>query len=180
MNKVANLADLLMLFKTRGHQQYGGEAVTQLEHALQCATLAETGNQSQEMIVACLLHDIGHLLDKSSDREKNDNHESRAIPLLQQFFSAAVTEPIRLHVRAKQYLCAVDAGYWETLSPQSRHTLQLQGGIFNKIEAEKFINQPFAQQAVQLRQWDDRAKVVGFSTPDLDHFVPIVTACVQQ
>jgi len=185
MSKTANssISSIIAILKTKGNQQYGGESVSQLEHALQCATLAKAANQSQEMIVACLLHDLGHLLpgfvEETSDGSVNDCHESRAIPMLQQIFSSAVTESIRLHVEAKRYLCALNSEYWQALSPASQQSLQLQGGVFKPREAEAFINRPFAQQAVQLRQWDDQAKVIGLSTPDLAYFVGFLTTCAQ-
>ncbi len=187
MNQTQNFTidEIIALLTTKGEQQYGGESVSQLEHALQCASLAEAAGQSPELIVASLLHDLGHLLPESEANQDaghnfNDCHEYRAIPYLGQLFSVAVTEPIRLHVEAKKYLCAVDSSYWETLSPASKQSLQWQGGVFSEAEAKAFIAQPFAQQAVQLRQWDDRAKVIGLSTPDLAHFVPFLTACTQK
>ncbi|MGK7948913.1 MAG: phosphonate degradation HD-domain oxygenase [Xenococcaceae cyanobacterium] len=187
MNQTKNFSieDIISLLKTKGDRQYGGESVSQLEHALQCATLAEAESKSHELIVASLLHDLGHLLpelEKSSNAYHNndDFHEYKAIPYLREFFSLAVTEPIRLHVQAKKYLCAVDSNYWESLSPASQQSLQWQGGVFSKEEAKAFIARPFAQQAVQLRQWDDLAKVVGLSTPDLTYFVPFLTTCVKK
>ena len=163
---------------TNGNAQYGREAVSQLEHALQCATLAETADRSPEFITACLLHDVGHLIhdlgEDAADRGMDDRHEYRAMPLLQTLFHPAVTEPIRLHVEAKRYLCAVDPIYWDTLSPASKRSLELQGGIFSPETAAAFIAQPYARDAVQLRIWDDRAKVPHLPTPTLDHFIPIV------
>ncbi len=179
MNQVKNFTidDIIDLFVTQGHQQYDGELVSQLEHALQCATLAETAGASKEMIVACLLHDLGHLLPKSTKNQDN-RHEYRAILVFKSFFSDAVIEPIRLHVEAKKYLCAVDFNYWQSLSPASKQSLQWQGGIFNETQAKAFIDKPFAPQAVQLRKWDDFAKIVGLSTPDLENFVTFIkTVC---
>ncbi|MEB3229758.1 MAG: phosphohydrolase, partial [Leptolyngbyaceae bacterium] len=102
----------------------------------------------------------------------DDRHEHRAIPVLEQLFSDAVTQPIKLHVDAKRYLCAVDQGYWDALSPASKRSLELQGGVFTPDEADAFIQQPHAPQAVQLRRWDDWAKDPDQVTPDLDHFLP--------
>ncbi|MGF1482182.1 MAG: phosphonate degradation HD-domain oxygenase [Cyanophyceae cyanobacterium] len=162
---------------TKGHQQYGGEAVSQLEHALQCATLAEAHGASNELITACLLHDFGHLLhnlgEDAAQQGIDDRHEYRALAYLRQLFPPAVTEPIRLHVAAKRYLCAVDFHYWSSLSLASRYSLVLQGGKFSGKAATVFIKQPYAELAVQLRLWDDRSKRT-VATPDLWHFVPIV------
>lgn len=172
-----NLDDLVNILAVHGQQQYGGEAVSQLEHALQCADLAQADKASPELITACLLHDLGHLLDPDADQKTfspiDFRHEYRAIALLQNLFSPAVTEPIRLHVEAKQYLCAVDSVYWKTLSPASQHSLEYQGGIFSAEQVRRFAAQPFAQDAVMLRIWDDRAKVAGAQTPDLEAFVAI-------
>ncbi|HEY9699108.1 MAG TPA: phosphonate degradation HD-domain oxygenase [Trichocoleus sp.] len=175
---------ILQLLETKGNAQYGGEAVNQLEHALQCAMLAETNNRSPELITACLLHDIGHLIhnlgENVAKQGVDDRHEHRAIPVLQTLFSAAVTEPIRLHVEAKRYLCAADSTYWDTLSDVSKRSLELQGGIFSLEAAQEFIQQPYAEDAVQLRIWDDRAKVPHFTTPTLDHFASILRTCYEK
>lgn len=177
----SNLETLINLLSTRGHAQYGCEAVSQLEHALQCATLAEFAGRSPELITACLLHDIGHLIhnlgEDVAERGVDDRHEYRALPYLEPLWSAAVTEPIRLHVEAKRYLCAADPTYWDTLSPASQISLKLQGGVFSAAAAETFICKPYAKDAVQLRLWDDCAKVPHQSTPDLDHFKSILIAC---
>ncbi|MGF1521417.1 MAG: phosphonate degradation HD-domain oxygenase [Leptolyngbyaceae cyanobacterium] len=169
---------LLSLYRQRGQAQYGGEAVSQLEHALQCATLAEQAGEPATLIVACLFHDLGHLVhhlgEDVAQRGIDDRHEYRAIPFLETYFPPAVTTPIRLHVAAKRYLCAVDTGYWASLSPASKLSLELQGGIFAEPAATAFIQQPYAEDAVKLRRWDDLAKVADLKTPDLEHFRPFL------
>ncbi|AFY34828.1 phosphonate degradation HD-domain oxygenase [Calothrix sp. PCC 7507] len=177
------LENIIYLFNEKGSQLYGAEAVSQLEHALQCATLAEAAEKSHELITSCLLHDLGHLIHNLGEnvaaRGIDDRHEHRAIPILSQLFSPAVTEPIRLHVAAKRYLCSVDPTYWESLSPGSKRSLELQGGRFSPEEANTFINQPHAQNAVQLRIYDDLAKVANLSTPDLNHFTQFLTTTLK-
>ena len=169
---------ILEILSTKGHEQYGTEAVSQLEHALQCATLAETNNANPELITASLLHDFGHLVhnlgEDAAERGIDDRHEYRALGYLQTIFSDAVTEPIRMHVNAKRYLCAVNKDYWDSLSPASKTSLELQGGIFTQAEAKEFISQSYAEDAVKLRIWDDLAKVEGLKTPGLEYFVPII------
>lgn len=169
------IANILL---TKGHQQYGTEAVTQLEHALQCATLADKVNSTPELITASLLHDFGHLVhnlgEDAADRGIDDHHEYRALSYLKTIFSPAVTEPIRMHVNAKRYLCATEVDYWDSLSPASKTSLELQGGIFSEEEATEFITQPYAKDAVKLRIWDDLAKVKDLDTPDLEYFIPIM------
>ncbi|MEA5452827.1 phosphohydrolase [Leptolyngbya sp. CCNP1308] len=178
-----SLTTLLDLYRQRGQAQYGGEAVSQLHHALQCATLAEQADQPPEMIAACLFHDLGHLVhhlgDDPARRGIDDRHEHRAIPVLALLFPAAVTRPIQLHVEAKRYLCAVDETYWDSLSATSKRSLELQGGVFSPAAATAFIQQPHANQAVQLRRWDDLAKVPNQDTPDLEHFLPSLQKACQ-
>ncbi|WP_031293100.1 phosphonate degradation HD-domain oxygenase [Leptolyngbya sp. Heron Island J] len=174
------LNQILDLYRHRGQAQYGGEAVSQLEHALQCATLAQDNGESSELIAACLLHDLGHLVHHLGDDPAllgiDDRHEYRAVPVLETLFPETVTTPIRLHVAAKRYLCAVNNNYWASLSPASKLSLELQGGIFSKSMADAFIQQPNADNAVKLRRWDDLAKVEKLKTPDLDYFQPILEA----
>ena len=173
-----SLDTIEQLYRDRGSQQYGNEAVSQLEHAMQCATLAREGGASDTTITACFLHDIGHLLhdlgEDIAERGVDDRHEYRAIPHLQSLFGPDVTEPIRLHVNAKRYLCAFEKGYWASLSPASQLSLKLQGGIFSEAEAVEYIQLPFAREAVKLRRCDDLAKVAGKTTPAMDTFLAIV------
>ncbi|ERN42918.1 phosphonate degradation operons associated HDIG domain protein [Rubidibacter lacunae KORDI 51-2] len=180
---LTTLTSILSVYRDRGRAQYGSEAVSQLEHALQCATLAQTAGQSEAMITACLLHDFGHLVHHLGDDPAllgiDDRHEARAIPVLEQLFPAAVTRPIQLHVAAKRYLCAVDPDYWDSLSLASKRSLELQGGVYSAEAAAAFIQQPYAEQAVQLRRWDDLAKVANLSTPDLDRFLPCLQVASQ-
>ncbi|MGF1460458.1 MAG: phosphonate degradation HD-domain oxygenase [Leptolyngbyaceae cyanobacterium] len=179
----SQLQDLFQLYRDRGQAQYGGEAVSQLEHALQCAALAEQADSPPELIVASLFHDLGHLVhdlgEGAAQRGIDDRHEYRALPRLKRLFSLAVTVPIQLHVAAKRYLCAVDQGYWQTLSPASQRSLALQGGIFSAAEAAAFIQQPHAPAAVKLRRWDDLAKVKQQPTPTLEHFEAIANGITQ-
>jgi phosphonate degradation associated HDIG domain protein len=175
-----SLRSLLDLYRQRGQAQYGGEAVSQLDHALQCATLAEEAGHPAEMVAACLFHDLGHLIHHLGNyptrRVIDDRHELTAIPVLERIFPTSVTVPIQLHVAAKRYLCAVDEKYWGSLSPASKRSLKLQGGAFSSVAAKTFIRQPYAEEAIQLRRWDDLAKVPDLNTPNLEHFVPILQA----
>ena len=176
-----SIGDIIQLFETRGGDQYGGEAVSQIEHALQCAWLAEKARATPALVTAALLHDLGHLLHALGEEPAaggiDDVHQFIAIPFLRRVFPEEVLAPIRLHVDAKRYLCAVEAGYWEALSPASKRSLELQGGIYTPAEAQSFMDQAFAQEDVQLRRWDDLAKTPGLATPDLAHFVSAMRAC---
>ena len=165
--------DLLL---RRGQNQYGLEAINQLEHALQCANLAEQAGETSETIVSCLLHDLGHLIaaeregTADHDTTEDDLHQFIALPFLRGLFPDAVLEPIRMHVDAKRYLCLIDPGYWSDLSIASKHSLEQQGGIFNEVQAQAFIAQPFAEEAVRLRRYDDLAKVKGKTVLGLEHY----------
>ena len=176
------LPDIVQLLSSRGAARYGQEAVTQLEHALQCASLAEQAGAHDALVAACLLHDIGHLLVASRDIEfdpsLDDIHQYRAIPFLRPIFPNAVLQPICLHVDAKRYLCRAETGYWDALSPASKRSLERQGGIFKAEEAERFIAKPYAQAAVQLRRWDDLAKIPGKATPLLTDYEELLHGCM--
>ncbi|MFZ6773739.1 HD domain-containing protein [Undibacterium sp. SXout7W] len=166
------LATLLDWLEQRAGGFYGGEAITQLEHALQCAELALEHGASASLISAALLHDIGHLADGETD--ETYPHGELASALLSQLFGPAVIEPVRMHVEAKRYLCAADPLYWSGLSPASRRSLEWQGGPYTAEQADIFIRQPYADDAVQLRLWDDAAKQRDKVTLPLAHFVAIM------
>jgi phosphonate degradation associated HDIG domain protein len=170
-----SLANIEALFSGHGANLYGGEAITQTEHALQCALLAETAGESEAIIVAALLHDIGHLM-MHEDESHDKRHQDVGAVALVGSLSDAVIEPIRLHVAAKRYLCCVDDNYWALLSPASKHSLELQGGPFDDERAAHFARNPHAQIAVRVRQYDDRAKVKGAVTPPLAHYMKMVEA----
>ena len=171
-----SIDDIILLFERRARNQYGREAVSQMEHALQCAQLAEEAGETSETIVASLLHDIGHLIaaenaDRVDDTQEHDDlHEYIALPFLRSVLPDAVLEPIRLHVEAKRYLCTAETGYWDTLSPASKHSLEQQGGPHSQEAAAAFLQQPFAQDAIRLRRCDHFAKVPQKVTPDLAYF----------
>jgi phosphonate degradation associated HDIG domain protein len=174
--------DILGLFARSGNSQYGGEAVSQLEHALQSAMLAEQGQATPELITAALLHDIGHLLhdlpDDAPDNGIDDHHEKSGYHYLRQRFGSAVSEPVRLHVDAKRYLCTVDQEYISRLSEPSLISFRLQGGMMSTAEVEAFRQHPHWEAAVQLRRWDDLAKIADLPTPSIDHFADYIARSV--
>lgn len=182
MTRAEFVEKIASLFATRGSEMYGGEAVTQLEHALQGALLAEQAGAASADIVAVLLHDVGHLLhnlgDDCADHGIDDKHEELGIRFLAKHLPPAVTEPIRLHVAAKRYLCATDPGYFETLSPPSVLSLKLQGGPMTPAEVADFEANPHHRAAVALRQRDDTAKTPNLPTPPFDHYRPHLEACL--
>jgi len=175
------LTDIEALFARRGAEQYSGEPVTQLEHALQTAQLAELAGADDELVTAALLHDLGHLLNEQGEspslRGIDDLHQYFALPFLRGVFSDRVLQSIQWHVDAKRYLCATRPGYWASLSADSKRSLELQGGIFSAEEAQAFIVRPNAPEAVQLRLWDDLAKEADRSTPPLSHYLDRARRC---
>tara|TARA_R110000787_G_scaffold263946_1_gene369857 strand:- start:11100 stop:11657 length:558 start_codon:yes stop_codon:yes gene_type:complete len=178
------LDDIRSLLEDAGAARYGNECVSQLAHACQCAVLAEQNDADDALITAALLHDIGHVVDKrfqqGLERDIDRRHEIVGMAYLTKIFSLNVTEPIRLHVDAKRYLCFADKGYFDTLSAASVRSLELQGGIFSPTEAAAFLDEPFAQDAINLRKWDDLAKMPGLATPPLDHFMGYVEDAYQR
>jgi phosphonate degradation associated HDIG domain protein len=179
-----SLNDIRSLFEQYGNLAYSGEPVTQLEHALQSGSLAEEAGASDELVAAAFLHDLGHLLnlqgDTPTERGIDDLHQYFALPFLRPVLSDAVLEPIRLHVDAKRCLCAIDDAYFGQLSADSVRSLELQGGIFSQAEAEAFLQKPYAEDALRLRKWDDRAKEANRLTPTLEHYLALVERVMQK
>jgi len=175
-----SISDICILFARKGGRAYEGEPVSQLEHALQTAARAEDEGAPPALVAAALLHDLGHLLNDQGEtptmRGVDDLHQFAALPFLRPLFPDDVLAPIQLHVDAKRYLCATRAGYYDALSADSKRSLTLQGGIFTREQADAFIAQPYAQDAVRVRLWDDLAKVEGAVTPPLAHFVAALEA----
>lgn len=156
---------LFDLFARRGAEAYMGEPVTMAQHMEQSAACAVEDGASNELIIAALLHDVGHFVgDFPLDALENgiDNvHEEAGAQFLSAYFPPAVTEPIRLHVPAKRYLCAVDEAYLQRLSDASVNSLTVQGGPMSETEIEQFEANSYHRDAVQVRLYDDDGKVAG-------------------
>lgn len=176
--------EIVRLFESKGQTAYHGEAISQTEHALQSAYQADAEGAPSALVIAALLHDVGHLL--SSDGEDiarhgiDGRHEDQGAAWLAQFFPAEVVDPIRLHVAAKRYLCAVDKEYHARLSPASALSLELQGGVMSRGEISEFEKLPQFEAALKLRHWDDRAKVPGWTVPGLEHYRERLAAALAQ
>ncbi len=155
---------ILDFYATRGDEHYG-EDVSQSEHAEQCAHHARMDGASDELIVAALLHDIGHLLQKqgadAADRGIDTHHERIGSGFLARGFSKAVTEPVALHVEAKRFLATTQAGYIDRLSAASLQSLALQGGPMSVAECEAFRANPYHEAALKLRGYDEMGKMTG-------------------
>lgn len=177
--KVADPAAFIAkLFRERGDAAYIGEPVSQTEHALQSAWLAEQAGASAELVTAALVHDIGHLLhnlpEDCADEGIDDRHEALGYRWLAKHFPPEVSEPVRLHVAAKRYLCATRPDYLARLSSASVLSLKLQGGPLPPVEAAEFEANPHYEAAVAVRLWDDEAKIEKLKTPPMEHFLPQV------
>lgn len=163
--------EIFALYAERGSSAYLGERVSMTDHGLQAAHFAEQEAAAAALVVAALLHDIGHLLTPVPDDiaawTADARHESSGARWLASRFPPAVSEPVRLHVAAKRYLCATDPGYRARLSDASVVTLRLQGGPMAPAELARFEAELFATDAVRLRRWDDQGKVAGLKTSRL-------------
>lgn len=183
-DQAATTREILELFSQHGDSQYGGEAVSQLEHALQAAFFAEKDGCSDGLIVASFLHDIGHLLhdlpEDAPEHGIDDLHESLGGRWLAQRFGDEIVQPVALHVAAKRYLCAVDEAYIKQLSAPSRLSLNLQGGPMASAEVEAFEQLEHWEAAVRLRRYDDAAKVPQLATPSLEHFAEVINRYLSQ
>ena len=178
MNPTDQIRDL---FSERGHLAYG-EGVNELQHALQAASLAQKDNAPNSLIVAALLHDIGHLLhglsEDVAEQGIDGHHERIGEKWLEKYFGPEISQPVRLHVEAKRYQCTVNSDYLAQLSPASAKSFILQGDKMNGDEVSAFEKNPFFKNALQLRTWDDNAKDPEMETPLLEHYLPLVKAAL--
>jgi len=166
--------DLFTLMARRGAGRYGLSAINQIEHALQSAALAGQRQHGDELVIAALFHDLGHLLvgedvNLAADGV-DDVHEEAGARMLEQLYGPGVAEPVRLHVAAKRYLCGVNASYYDRLSQDSRDSLALQGGPMSPGEIAAFDRLEHRAAALALRMIDDEAKVAGLETPGLEAY----------
>lgn len=170
--------EVLALFSRGGAEAYIGEPVSVKEHALQSAFFAQQARATPALVVAALLHDVGHIVEDVPDNidewTEDARHEEVGSRWLAQRFGPAVAEPVRLHVAAKRYLCATNAAYFAKLSSASVHTLQLQGGPMSPSEVALFEKETHFKDALRVRVWDDRGKVAGLATPSLEDYRSLV------
>ena len=183
---MSTMADRLIEAMTKSAaRQYGTERVPELAHALQCAELAADAGADEELILACLLHDVGRYavaqeeigdtLEQVTPRAGNARgHHEAGADLIQPYVPERVAFLVRSHIDAKRYLCASEPGYYATLSKGSKHTLTLQGGIMTAEEALSAATRPWWPDALRLRRWDDQAKLVGKPTRDLAAWEPLL------
>ena len=178
------LQEIADIIAGKGSRPYGLHDINQLQHALQAAWFAERDGYAETLITAALLHDIGHMVhdlgENPAEHGIDDKHEALGEAWLKPRFGPEVTEPVRLHVAAKRFLCATEPDYFGKLSPDSVLSLSLQGGPMSADEVAAFRALPQHADAVRLRRYDEAAKVKDLETPPLEHFLPAVGACLRQ
>jgi gamma-butyrobetaine dioxygenase len=170
--------EIAALFEARGHEAYG-EGVSIAQHSLQTAALARSESAEPGLVVAALLHDIGHFIEAPDDAFGYHKHDRSGGNWLAARFPAGVSEPVRLHVAAKRYLCAVEPGYFDRLSAASKYSLSKQGGPMTPDEAAQFAGRPFCESAVRLRRWDDCGKVAGMAVPPLESYRQMIATALE-
>ena len=179
MRQFESVDEVVDLYSRWGNDNYD-EDITQLSHAVQCASLAKASGASDELVVAALLHDIGHLIDLDTSGAHEGSlatdlkHEAVGAQALAKLFSAAVTAPVALHVEAKRWRCAAEPAYRDALSPASTASLLLQGGPMNPDERARFEAHPQFSAATRLRSWDDTGKSDDTVDPPFEQFVPLL------
>jgi phosphonate degradation associated HDIG domain protein len=174
---------VLQIFATRGADHYG-EDVSQTEHAEQCAHFAQADGASDELIIAALLHDIGHMLHKhgedAADRGIDTHHERIGSGFLARGFGPEVTEPIALHVHAKRYLATIDPDYLDCLSAASLQSFILQGGVMTPDEIEAFRRAPYFEGAMKLRAYDEMGKLENIRIAPFASYEPMMRALARK
>jgi len=165
MKEIDCVEEILEMLSKRASSMYLGELVSQREHALQAAKFAVMEAATDALVVAALLHDVGYLVGSS-----RAPHEEKGSRWLGRYFGPEVTEPVRLHVLAKRYLCTVDPEYRQILSLASIISLKQQGGLLNEEEIRNFEMNSFHHDAIKVRRWDDKAKVAGLPVPGPQHY----------
>ncbi|MFE6555682.1 TauD/TfdA family dioxygenase [Streptomyces sp. NPDC057746] len=181
LRRADTLEPLVEMFAGAGTAEYLGEPVTMAQHMLQAGARAEAAGAPPHLVAAALLHDLGHVdgevvtgLDLMAGTDNRHSHTGA--DLLGRWFGPEVTEPVRLHVAAKRYLCAVEPDYYDQLSEASKYTLKVQGGVMTAEQAAEFAALPGAADAVAVRRWDEEAKDPNADTPPFEHFLPLLTA----
>jgi len=182
LNRETIIPFLAEIFERRGAEEYLGERVSISEHMLQGALLAEEAGAPEEVVAAALLHDVGHFThdfpENAADQGIDSRHEDAGAAILTDYFPKVVVDCVQHHVAAKRYLCATDQRYFDCLSEASVLSLKLQGGPMSEDEVREFAENPDLDAILQVRVWDDEAKVPGKTTPDFAYYTPLLKRVV--
>jgi predicted HD phosphohydrolase len=171
----AGAFDIARLFRTRGARR-SDEVVSHLAHALQCAALAREHRAGDEVVLAALLHDVGHLIGGAEESAQH-HHGIWGARYIEPFVPSRVAQLVEHHVVAKRYLCTVDRAYAETLSPVSLRSWLVQGGRLDAATLREVERQPWLSDALRIRQWDDLAKDLRAEVPPLDAYRDLLEPC---
>jgi phosphonate degradation associated HDIG domain protein len=181
---ICSIDEVFELLAKGGGEAYFGEPVTVLDHCLQSAWFVQREGGNKALVVAALLHDLGHLMHNSGEDAAahgvDTRHEDLGAEALSRHLPVEVLDPIRMHVAAKRYLCFAESHYLAALSPASVESLALQGGPMTAEEAEAFRASPHARDAITLRHADDAAKVRGLEVPKLESYRAVVESLWRQ
>jgi 2-amino-1-hydroxyethylphosphonate dioxygenase (glycine-forming) len=168
--------EIMSFYEEYGGEEYAGEKVTQLEHMVQAAQLAEEQGFDEEVVLAAFLHDIGHIceaahIDNEMDGFGIKDHEQIGADFLKaRGFSKKIVRLVESHVEAKRYLTFKYPEYYEQLSNASKKTLEYQGGRMHEDEANAFEKYPLFGLIIQMRRWDEEAKIEHKPLPDLSRY----------
>ena len=175
MNK--NIDELIKLYNTVGNENYFGEVVSKREHMIQAAVSAEEHIESEQLILACLLHDIGHLLEKDDMNGLGvKNHGTVGKQYLEKMgMNKRVCKLVESHIAAKRYLVSIDETYYEKLSEASKKTLEYQGGKMNEDEINNFEKDLDMIEILGVRYHDDNGKKIKIKNlPSIESFIPLI------
>ena len=164
--------EVINLLFSNGGSEYIGEPVTKLEHMVQSAEIAEEMGLREDLVLAALLHDIGHICEPTTESNNMgglglQDHEFIGATFLQsRGFSDIVIQSVALQVAAKRYLCYKYPEYLSMLSDASLQTLALQGGSMTESEAIVFEQNPYLNEIIAVRRIDEQAKIANKALPE--------------
>lgn len=166
------------LYEKYGCKDYIGEPVSQIEHMSQAAMQAENDDQTDEIILAAFLHDIGHLIEFHGNKELEKmgdvgvkDHEKIGADFLRDLgIPHPIPDLVEGHVLAKKYLTYKYPDYHAKLSDGSKQSLVFQGGPMSKEEAEAFEKDDLFHLYLKMRDYDDGAKLINVELRPLRYY----------
>lgn len=174
------ITKIISLYEKNGASNYIGENLSQTEHMIQSAMLAEDAKESPQVIIAAFLHDIGHLIELQNNSVQMEllgvqNHEEIGREyLLKMGISKKIANLVGNHVKSKRYLTQTDPSYFSTLSEASKKTFIFQGGAMNETEMKEFELDELFAESIRLRKYDDQAKIPDLKIKSLDYYAKMM------